>query len=239
MFSTLFYKPLYNLLVGVTSFIPGHYLAIAIVLVTLIVKVVLFPISKKAVVTQMKMKVIEPEMNDIKEKYKDDKQEQARKTLELYKKYQLNPFSTIFLALIQIPIFIALALMFSKNALATIDTTITYSFTALPEFINQQFFALDIGQRSVVLGALAGILQFFQIQYSLPPLKKSNPEDKKSLKDDLAKSMHVQMRFVLPVIVFIASLGFKAAMSIYWITSTVFTLGQEIYFRKTIKKEVK
>lgn len=237
MFNTLFYLPLYNALVGITSFIPGHQLALSIVLLTIIVKVILFPISKKAVVTQMKIKLIEPEMNAIKEKYKDDKQEQARRMLDLYKTQKLNPFSTLFLAIIQIPIFIALALMFSKNALATVDPNLLYSFIAVPEFINQQFFALDISQKSIVLGALAGILQFFQIQYSLPPLKKVEKGKTKNFKDDLARSMHIQMKFVLPVIVFIASLGFNAAMALYWIVSTLFTLGQEVYFRKTVKKE--
>lgn len=237
MFNTLFYSPLYNALVGITSFIPGHQLALAIIVLTLFVKVILFPISKKAVATQMKIKLIEPEMTAIREKYKDDKQEQARKTLELYKTQNLNPFSTLFLAIIQIPIFIALALMFSKNALATIDPNLLYSFISVPDFINQQFFSLDISQKSIVLGALAGILQFFQIQYSLPALKKVDTTKPQNFKDDLARSMHIQMKFVLPVIVFIASLGFSAAMSIYWIISTLFTLGQEVYFRKTIKKE--
>lgn len=237
MFNTLFYLPLYNALVGITSFIPGHQLALSIILLTIIVKVILFPISKKAVVTQMKIKLIEPEMNAIKEKYKDDKQEQARRMLDLYKTQKLNPFSTLFLAIIQIPIFIALALMFSKNALATVDPNLLYSFISVPEFINQQFFALDISQKSIVLGALAGILQFFQIQYSLPPLKKVDKSKAQNFKDDLARSMHIQMKFVLPVIVFIASLGFNAAMALYWIVSTLFTLGQEVYFRKTIKKE--
>lgn len=237
MFNTLFYIPLYNALVGITSFIPGHRLALAIILLTIIVKVILFPVSKKAVVTQMKIKLIEPEMNAIKEKYKNDKQEQARRMLDLYKTQKLNPFSTLFLAIIQIPIFIALALMFSKNALATVDSNLLYSFISVPEFINQQFFLLDISKKSVVLGAFAGILQFFQIQYSLPPLKKLEKGATQNFKDDLARSMHIQMKFVLPVIVFIASLGFNASMALYWIVSTLFTLGQELYFRKTIKKE--
>lgn len=239
MFNTLFYKPLYNLVVWILNATPGQQLAVAIILLTLLVKIVLLPLSRKAVVTQMKMKLIEPEMAAIKEKYKgaENRQMLAQKTLELYKEYQLNPFSTIFLAILQIPIFIALALMFSRNAFATIDPTLLYSFVHIPEFVNHVFFGLNIDQKSVLLGALAGILQFVQIRLSLPAHKKLEEGVKPTFKDDLARSMNMQMRYVLPVIVFVASLGFTASLSIYWITSTLFTIGQELYFRKTVKKE--
>jgi len=237
MFKTLFYQPLYNGLVWITAFIPGHYLAVSIILFTLIIKLVLFPLSKRAVITQLKMKVIEPELAQIKESFKDDRQKLAEKTMEVYRKHSLNPFSTLFLALLQIPIFFALAQIFYKNALATIDTTLIYSFVALPAFVNQNLFFIDLSTKSLLLGVTAGILQFIQIQYSLPPMKKQEPGSNRTLKDDFARSMHIQMKYVLPVIVFIASLGFTASMALYWIVSTVFTIGQEIYFRKTIKKE--
>lgn len=241
MFNTLFYKPLYNGLVYIAGIVPDHQLLFAIILLTLIVKIVLYPLSKKAVVTQMKMKLVEPEMNEIREKYKskDDRQILAQKTLELYKKYNLNPFSTIFLAFLQIPIFIALALIFSRNILSNIDPSFLYSFVKAPEFINHIFFSLDLSQKSAILGAIAGILQFIQIQYSLPAYKKPEGEKVATFKDDLARSMNMQMRYVMPVIVFVASLGFQAAMSVYWITSTIFTIGQELYFRKTVKKDAK
>lgn len=239
MFNALFYQPLYNGLVWFTALVPGHSLAVAIILLTLVVKIILLPLSKKAVVTQMKMKLVEPEMKKIREKHNkpEDRTILAQKTLELYKKYQLNPFSTIFLVLLQIPIFIALALMFGRNALATIDVSLLYSFVQVPDLVSQMFFGLDISQKSAILGAVAGILQFFQIRYSLPAHVPQEKDKTPSFKDDLARSMNMQMRYVLPVIVFIAALRFTAALSIYWIVSTIFTIGQELYFRKTVKKD--
>ena len=239
MFNTFFYQPLYNGLVWFTSITPGHRLAIAIILLTLVVKIILLPLSKKAVVTQMKMKLVEPEMKKIRDTYNkpEDRQILAQKTLELYRKYELNPFSTIFLVFLQIPIFIALALMFGRNALAVIDTSLLYSFVHAPEIINQMFFGLDLSQKSAILGAIAGILQFFQIRNSLPAHKKLEEGVTPTFKDDLARSMNMQMRYVLPVIVFVASLRFTAALSIYWIVSTAFTIGQELYFRRTVKKD--
>ncbi len=236
MFTALFYNPLYNAMVAITNIVPAHNLALAIVIFTIIIKFILFPLSKRAVVTQMKMKLVEPEMAIIKEKYKDDKKLTAEKTLELYKKNNLNPFSTIFLVILQIPIFIALALMFSRNAFSPLHLDLLYSFVTAPDFVDQSLFWLDISKKSVLLGAIAGILQFVQIQYSLPAYKKPEAGTKATFKDDIARSMNVQMRYVLPVIVFVSSLGFTASMSLYWITSTVFTICQELYFRRTVKK---
>lgn len=236
MFTALFYNPLYNAVVAITDIVPAHNLALAIVIFTIIIKFILFPLSKRAVVTQMKMKLVEPELAAIKAKYKDDRKLEAEKTLELYRQNKLNPFSTIFLAILQIPIFIALALMFSRNVFSTINPDLLYSFVSAPLYVDQSLFFLNISQKSVFLGALAGVLQFVQIQYSLPAYKKPEGNSAPTFKDDLAKSMNVQMRYVLPVIVFITSLGFTASMSLYWITSTLFTICQELYFRRTVKK---
>ena len=238
MFKAIFYTPLYNALVFLTDLIPGHHLVLAIIILTLIVKIILFPISKKAVITQMKMKVLEPELKEINEKFKGDRNALAQKTLEVYRKNKLNPFSTLLLVIIQLPIFISLAYMFSRNALATVDTSIMYSFVHLPEYINQVFlWIFNTSEKSLVLGAIAGILQFIQIRISLPAMKKKEAGAQPNFKDDLARSMNTQMRFVMPVIVFVASLGFKAAMSVYWIVSTLFTIAQELHFKKTIKKD--
>lgn len=236
MFASLFYNPLYNAMVAITSVVPAHNLALAIVIFTIIIKFILFPLSKRAVVTQMKIKLIEPELAAVKSKYKGDRKMEAEKTLELYKKNDLNLFSTIFLALLQIPIFIALALMFSRDAFSSINPEIVYSFVQIPTYIDQTLFSMMINERSIFLGALAGILQFIQIQYSLPAYKKPENGAKPTFKDDLARSMNVQMRYVLPVIVFVTSLGFTASLSLYWIVSTLFTICQELYFRRTIKK---
>jgi membrane protein insertase Oxa1/YidC/SpoIIIJ len=99
---------------------------------------------------------------------------------------------------------------------------------------------VDVGGRSLVLSILAGIAQFVQIQFSLP--KYVAPKDKSktpTFSDDLAKSMNVQMRYVMPVFMFIVSFSVSGAVALYWITGSVFTICQELYFRRTIKSSVK
>ncbi|MEZ4113904.1 MAG: YidC/Oxa1 family membrane protein insertase [Candidatus Paceibacterota bacterium] len=80
MFTKIFYEPIYNALVFLVDIIPGGDIGLAIILLTLIIKFILLPLHRKAIVSQIKLKQIEPKINEIKEKY-TDKQEQAAKTL--------------------------------------------------------------------------------------------------------------------------------------------------------------
>ncbi len=234
LFNTFIYNPMYNGLVWLIENIPGHDLGVAVIVFTIVIKLVLFPLSKGAVKTQIIMKQIDPELKEIRTKYKD-RQEQAVKTLELYRKYKLNPFASIFLILIQLPIILALAWIFFRGGFPTIHTDSLYSFIKVPEVVNTHFLGiLDVSVKSIVLGAVAGITQFFQIQYSIP---KYEAKKDGSFQDDFARSMNMNMRFVLPAIVFFVSLGVSGAVALYWITSNLFTIAQEVYFRNTIKKE--
>lgn len=245
MFSYLFhliaYNPLYNGLVFLIGIIPGADVGLAVIFLTCVVRLILFPLSKSSVRTQMKMKEVEPELAKIKEQYKDNKEELARQTMDVYKRYGLNPFSGIFLMLIQLPILIALYLIFFKAGLPNINKDLLYSFISVPTNVSMHFIGLlDVGQRSILLGVLAGVAQFFQIRLSIPAYKSNKNKDgeKPSMKDDLARSMNMQMRYVMPAMIFFISLGVSGAVALYWITGSLFTIAQEIYFRKTIKKEM-
>ena len=94
---------------------------------------------------------------------------------------------------------------------------------------------IDVSKKSIMFAVLAGATQFFQIKYSLPPMKERT--GKASLKEDLARSFHIQMRYVMPIIVFSIAYAISAAVAIYWTTSNLFAIGQEIYVRKKIKNK--
>jgi YidC/Oxa1 family membrane protein insertase len=239
LFHGLFYDPLYNLLVFVINHVPGGDVGLATIIVTIIVKIVLFPLSKQATKTQLKMKVLEPELAKIKEQYGKNREEFGRKTLEFYRNNQLNPFASFFLILLQLPVIIALAYIFISGGLPTINTELLYSFVQIPAVITTLFLGLvDVGGRSVILSIIAGLAQFVQIRLSVPaytPTAK-DPSKPATFGDDLAKSMNVQMRYVMPVFMFFVCLSVSGAVALYWITGSLFTIGQELYFRKTIKK---
>lgn len=235
MFDTLFYAPLYNGLVFLIDIIPNHDAGLAVVLLTLIVSVLLFSISKKSIKTQIALKELEPELKYIKEHIKDQT-EQAKKTIELYKKHKVNPFSIILLVIIQFPILIALYYVFFKG-LPVIHTEYLYSFVENPETVNMMFLGIvDIGKKSVVIAILAGITQYIQAYIVSTKVQKPEPGKKKTMQEEFAHSMQMQMKYVLPFIIGIAGMSLPSALPLYWTVRNIFTSVQEIYVRNTHKK---
>ncbi len=233
LFNTVIYEPLYNGLIFLIDILPGANAGFAVLLLTVLVKLLIFPLSKSAVETQMKVKEIDPEIKKIREEHKTDREAQARALMALYRDKKINPFSSIFLILIQIPIILGLYFVFLRGGLPDINTDILYAFVPTPEMVNMQFLGfIDIAGKSVLLALTAGISQFIQGKLMIPPMPPKKTSGKPSLKDDLARSMNVQMRYVLPVIVFFIAWQISAAIALYWTTSNVFTIGQEFAIRR-------
>lgn len=236
LFHNFFYAPLYNGLILFIGILPFHNVAVSVILFTCIIKLIIFPLSQQSVKTQFEMKQIEPEINSIKEKYKDNKQLQAEKTMQLYKERGINPFAGIFTMLIQFPVLIALYWVFLKGGLPNIDPKTIYSFIKIPSVINMSFFGVSVLDKSTFFALLVALAQFFQMQITIPkPIKKENKENP-SFSDELAKSMSVQMKYVMPVIMFIIAKNFALVVSLYLITSSLFAIGQELYVRSKYKK---
>jgi YidC/Oxa1 family membrane protein insertase len=232
IFNSVFYNPLYNGLVFLLHTLPWLDLGFAIIIFTIIVKLALFPFSQKSVKTQAKIKQIEPQIKEIKEKYKD-KQEQAVKTMELYKQEQINPFSGFILILIQIPIIFALYFIFLRAGFPEINTEILYSFVGVPTQIKTTFLGLiDVSEKSLILALITGITQFFQAQLASP--KTEPKKDNQGLAADFARSMSLQMKYVFPIIIFFIAYTISAAIALYLMTSNIFMIGQELYAKRSI-----
>ena len=237
LFHNFFYAPLYNGLILFINIIPFHNVGLAVILFTCIIKVIIFPLSQQSIKTQFEMKQIEPEINELKLKYKDDKKIQAEKTMELYKNKGINPFSGILLMLIQLPILIALYWVFLKGGLPKIDELTIYSFTKIPDIINMNFFGTSVADKSVFFAVFVALSQFLQMQITIPKPKKVEVKDGKNVtfSDELAKSMNMQMKYVMPVIMFFIAKSFPLVVSLYLITSSLFAIGQELYIRGKYK----
>jgi len=238
-FNAVIHDPLYNTLVFLIGNVPYFDVGIAVIILTLLVKLLLFPLAKKAIHTQVALKKITPQLEDVKKKYKDNQQEQVKKTLEIYKENDIHPLSGILTLLIQLPVILGLYWMFLKGGLPVIDAESLYSFISVPEMVNMNFIGIvDMGGRSVVLALLAGLTQFIHAQIAIkPPETKTKPGE--SLKDDLARSMNLQMRYVLPIFVGVIAYFISAAIALYWTTSNLFTIGQELFVRKRIRDKQK
>ncbi|MEZ4103070.1 MAG: YidC/Oxa1 family membrane protein insertase [Candidatus Paceibacterota bacterium] len=237
MFTKIFYEPIYNALVFLVDIIPGGDIGLAIILLTLIIKFILLPLHRKAIVSQIKLKQIEPKINEIKEKY-TDKQEQAAKTFELYKQEKINPLSGCLPILIQLPIIFALYRVF-LNGFDFSSAEHLYSFVKSPESVNINFLGVfDLSVKNLFLAVLAGITQFFQIDLAV----KRNPQVKNdgSMQANISGMMSKQMRLIMPVFVGFISYQISGAIALYWSVNNIFTTVQEIVINKKMakKKEV-
>lgn len=230
-FGTMFYQPLYNTLVCILSVVPGANEGVAIILLTLVVRGALLPLSHKSVTSQAKMRSLAPHLSKIKDDHKDNKQEQARKTMELYKEYGINPFSGCLLVVVQLPIIFALYYVFFKG-LPNLNADILYSFVHLPVVVNMVFLGVVLSSKSVIFALLASITQYFQIKLSIPAMAPAEKGAEPSFKDDFARSFNVQMRYMLPVIVFFISYSISAAIALYWTTSNLFSIAHELYVKR-------
>ena len=92
LFDTIFYKPLFNILILFYQFLPGHDFGVAVILLTILIRLLLYPLGAAAVRSQKVFQDIQPKIREIQKKYKDDKEKQLQATLELYKETKINPF---------------------------------------------------------------------------------------------------------------------------------------------------
>lgn len=234
-FNTFIFNPLYNGLIFFIDIVPYADVGIAVILLTILVKVILFPLAHKVAHMQVRIKEITPKLEEIKEQYKDDRQEQTLKMMALYKEHNVRPFLSLLVVFIQIPIILGLYWVFFTGGLPEVRLDLLYPFIPAPETVNMNFLGLiPMDGRSVVLALLAGITQFIHSYYALPKPKPrgENP----SIKDDLAHSFHLQMKYVMPVIVVVISYTISAAIALYWATSNIFAIGQELLVRRQMKK---
>ena len=231
IYHTFFFNPLYNLLVLLFNIIPWVDAGIIVVILTVLVRLIIFPLSRKAVLTQVKMAEIGPELALIKEKYKDKTEEQAKMTLALYKEKGVNPFSGILVVIIQIPIIFALYRIFIH--FPEVNSSLLYSFITVPNHINTMFLGvLNITEKSITLALLAAISTFFQSRISM---KGQTQPKGNSFGDNLTRSMQTQMKYFFPVIVFFISYSISGSIALYWLTTNIFSIAQELLVRKKIK----
>lgn len=232
-FHTFFYTPIYNLLVFFAVHIPGGDIGIAIILVTIVVKIILLPLTLGMARTQKAMKVVEPHLKKIKEDHKNDKERQAKEMMALYKEHNIKPFSSFLLVFIQLPVILALYWVFKNQSLPNIDPSLLYSFIQVGTAYTTTLFLgiVDITHKNIVLAVTAGLLQMVQSFYTIPVPEK-NTSKEATAADDFGRAMSLQMRFVLPAIIGLVAYT-SGGIALYFMTSTVVALAQEYFMRRS------
>ncbi|PIR69592.1 MAG: hypothetical protein COU47_02445 [Candidatus Niyogibacteria bacterium CG10_big_fil_rev_8_21_14_0_10_46_36] len=228
IYNDFFFQPLFNALVFLTGLMPLHDLGLAVIVLTVLVRFVIFPFTHRSIVTQIKIREIEPEIKKIREKHKNNQQEIAQKTMELYKQHGVSPFSGCLMLIIQFPVLIALYQVFIKSI--SDSAHLLYSFIALPEKINVQFLSLvNLTEASLIVAILAGLSQFIQMKLAIPP---NTEKAGASSPEDMTKRFMSQAKYIFPIFIILISLRFPAALALYWTTSNVFAILHEGVVRK-------
>lgn len=240
LWNAVFYQPIYNVLIFIINNITFGDVGFAIILVTIVVKSILSPLTKKSIKSQILMKRMEPELKQIKKDF-PNKEEQAKKTFELYKKYGTNPFSGCLVIILQLPVIFALYYVFYKGL--SIDESLIYSFIQIPTNLHTNFLGLiEMDSQSIFLGIFAGITQFIQ-GYLSSPVKikkieiikeKEITDTPKTFQEQLSDSMQMNVRYILPIFIGFIAWKISAAVALYWIVSNMFTIAQEWYIRRQL-----
>lgn len=240
IWQNVFIEPLYNALVFLVANVPGHSLAIAVIILTILVKLILFPLNQKSIESQIKLKSLEGDLQKIKEKY-TDKAEQSKQTFALYKEKGVNPFSSCLNLLIQLPIIIGLYTVFLKGFAVNADAL--YSFVHFPEVVRNTFLGfVNVTEPSKVLAIVAGFSQYVMVVFSQNNQKiytKDHPVVVKTndFSAQLTKSMATQMKYFLPVLIIVIAWKLSAAVALYWIVSNIVGIAQEMIAKRKIMKE--
>ena len=238
LWNAVIYQPLYNILVFLIGILPGASVGGAIIVLTIIVKLVLFPLTGRF--ASFNFSTIRSSDTSSNTGNKDDRQKQSKKTMELYQKTGVSPFSGCLPIIVQIPIIIGLYWVFWKG-LATVDESILYGFIQSPGTLDMHFLFFDLAGKSVVLAFLAGISQYIQTRISMggqPPPPPPKEGGKPSLQDDFARSMQMQMRYILPVMIAFFAYTTSGAVALYWTTSNILSIAQELLMQKKRKTDV-
>ena len=251
MFYTLLYQPLLNGLIFFYK-IFGN-LGWAIIVLTILIRLLLVPLTLPSLKAASKLKEIAPQLEKLKKKYGNDKQKFAQAQLEIYKKYKINPTAGCLPQIIQLVILIALYQAFARVLRPDGDIVgklneILYPFLRLPTetVINTCFFYLDLAKPDIFhlsgfafplpgpFLLAAALVQFLSSKMMQPAVKVAQEEAKEtpSTQDDLTAAMQTQMLYLFPLMTILIGFSFPSGLVLYWFVFSVFTAIQQYFVNK-------
>lgn len=236
-YNELLFRPLFNLLVGITNILPTHSVGVSTIVVTIIVRLILLPPSlhhaRNLQKNQTKMNAVKGDLKKIQKKYQNDQTKKAQATMALYKETGINPAAGCLPILIQLPILIALYRVFLIG-MGSETFSFLYPFVAQPETVKLSFLGLDLAQPSMQLALLAGIFQFTHMRLftSTAPQAPTAGNDQAS---QMTAAMQKNMAYIFPVMTVFIAIQFPAALALYWVASTIFGIVQQYFFKRFLK----
>lgn len=229
IFTVIFYQPILNLLVFLYNTVSFQDLGLAIILLTIIIKLIFWPLGQKSIKSQKELQDLQPKLEELKQKYGDDKVGLSQATMDLYKESHINPFSSCLPLLIQFPFLIAVYQVFRDGLSNKLD--LIYPFITKPEVINTFSLGfLDLSQPNVYLAILAGLAQFWQAKMMMTRKAEIKTEGAKD--ENMAAIMNKQMLYFMPALTIFIGLSLPGGLTFYWLVITLLTAIQQLFVFK-------
>ncbi len=238
LYRTFIAAPLLNLLVLIASFTPGHNLGLAIILLTIAIKLLLFLPTQHALEGQKKMQMLQPKLQELQKKYPNDQKRVQEETMKLWKEHKINPFSSCLPMLLQFPILIGLYTTIRDGSALTLSQHLFYGpYQNLSWHFDTHFLGLDLVKPEVFIFPITlVVLQFLQMKLTFA-IQKRKTKKKDAIIDVGAKAkdepsaqdmQQKMMLYVLPLMIGFFAFQSPAAVALYWGVSTLFGIGQQI-----------
>ena len=227
MFTTFLVQPIYNGFIFLVGVMPHGDVGLAIIALTVIIRIVFYPAFAASIRTQMGMAAAQSELDLINSKYKDDADERARRTMELFKQHKVRPFASILALLVQLPVFFALYIAFFRENLPHIANELLYPFVHVPTAISTEFFGLVnlLAAHNIILAVVVALTQWAAIRYSMRRMKNGpKPTGDKAAMQKMQQDL---MLYAMPVLLGSIAYSFPAAVAVYFTASNLISLGQE------------
>lgn len=228
VFNTILYRPLFNTLILLYQYLPGQDFGLAVIVLTCLIRLALYPLMAQSIKSQRALQELQPKLQEIQQKYRADRQRQAREIFELYKKEKINPLAGFLPLLIQLPILFALFLVFKafKDGLSPDKLTILYPFVSSPNLLKTPTFLglINLTQPSLIVAVLAGFCQFFQTKMVNPKTKKAKTSDQMAKFSELIQK---QGLYFSPIFTVFILLRLPSAIGLYWIVTSLFSICQQ------------
>jgi YidC/Oxa1 family membrane protein insertase len=247
MFTTLIVKPIFNLFVLIYALLPGHNFGLAIIIFTIVIRLLMWPLVKKQLHQTKMMRKLQPELKKIKQKAAGDRQKESQMLMELYKERGVNPFSAFPTLIIQ---FIVLIALYSglRKVIDNPHEVISFAYPTLQhlpwlqelshnihQFDNTLFGVVDLSKKALgpsgiywpamLIVLASAVTQYYQSKQLLPTSKDARSlrqilreagEGKQADQSDVNAAVGRSTRFLFPVLIFITTVNFPAALGLYW-----------------------
>lgn len=235
IFNVIIYQPIYNLLIFLYS-ILWNDLGLAIIAITIIIKLLLTPLSKKQIESQKELQKVQPKIKEIQKKYKDDREKQSKEMLNLYKEHKINPASGCLPLIVQMVVFMTMYRIISNLTQGDnfqVHLESLYSFVSQSKNLEIMFLNfLNLKNPSISLAVITAGFQFYQLKMmqqksANKKVEKQEVIKKENQNPDMTEIMNKQMLVIVPMMTLFIGIKFASGLALYWLTSTIFSIIQQ------------